>query len=178
MLLIGNIQAGGVDVERVRIFHHELPHPQQTRFGARFVAEFALNLVPDLGKLLVAAQLFARNLSHGLFVRHAQTQVGALAVFQPEHVVAHHGPASAGLPQFPRMNGRQVEFLPDLVHFFADDVGDLVERPLPHKKIGVNSGSQLADVACPDQEFVAGDFSVRRRFAQSRNKELRPTMHS
>ena len=71
MLLIGNVKARGVDVERVRIFHHELPHPQQTRFGARFVAEFTLNLVPDLGKLLVAAQLFARDLGHGLFLRHA-----------------------------------------------------------------------------------------------------------
>ena len=140
--------------------------------GRGLIAEFGLNLVPDLRQLLVAAQLLAGDLGHDLFMGHAQTEVGALAVFQPEHVVAHHRPAPAGLPQFPRMNRGQVELLPDLVHLLANDVHDLVEGALSHEEIGVDPGSQLADVAGPHQEFVAGDFSVRRRLAQSRNKEL------
>ena len=54
----------------------------------------------------------------------------------------------------------------------------LLNERLSEEKIGINSGGKLADVACTHQEFVAGDFSVRRSFAQSRDKELRPTMHS
>ena len=54
----------------------------------------------------------------------------------------------------------------------------LLNERCPMKEIGVNPGGQLADVAGAHQEFVAGDFGVRRRLAQSGNKELRPTMHS
>ena len=113
-----------------------------------------------------------------LFVGHAQAQIGALAVFQAKQIVAHHRPAAAGFPKFARMQRRQVELLPDLVHLLADDAHDLVERPLPKKQIGVNPGSQLADVSRADQKLVAGDFGVRRSLAQRGNKELRPAMHS
>ncbi len=39
--------------------HDELPHAKQARFRTRLIAEFRLNLIPDLGQVLVAAQ-FAR----------------------------------------------------------------------------------------------------------------------
>src|ERR1700686_5706917 len=107
-------------------------------------------------------------------MRHAETQIGSLAVFQTEHVVAHHPPASAGLPQLPWMNGRQIEFLSDFVHLLADDTHDLVKGALSHEEIGVNPGGQLADISGAHQELVTGDFSVCWRLAQSGNKELRP----
>ena len=105
-------------------------------------------------------------------------EVGALAVLEAEHVVAHHGPAAAGLPQLAGMEGGQEEFLADLVHLFADDVHDLVEGAVAQEEIGVDSGGQLADVSGADQEFVAGDFGVGRGFAQGRDEELGPAMHS
>ena len=100
----------------------------------RLIAKLGLNLIPDLRQLLVAAQFFARDIGHDLFVRHAQAQIGALAVFQAKHVVAHHRPASAGLPNLARMQRRQIELLPNLVHLLADDAHDLVERPLPRNR--------------------------------------------
>ncbi len=172
MFLIGNVKPGGIDVERVRILHDELPHPQQPGPGPRLIAKLGLNLIPDLRQLLVTAQLFARDLGHDFFFGHAQAEIGALAVFQAKQVVAHHRPAPAGLPKLARMQRWQVKFLADLVHLLADDGDDLVERPVSQKKIGVNSGSQLANVTRPDQKFVAGDLGVRRSLAQRRNKEV------
>ena len=103
VLLIARVQAGFVQVKRVGILHHELSHAQQPGFWARFIAKLGLNLIPDLRKLLVAAQFFPRDLGHVLFVRHRQTQFSPLAVFQAEQVVAHHRPAAAAFPQFARM---------------------------------------------------------------------------
>ena len=55
-------------------------------FGARLVAEFGLNLIPDLRQLFVAAQLAAGDHCHDFFVRHAQTHLRALAVLEAKHI--------------------------------------------------------------------------------------------
>jgi len=143
----------------------------------RLVPKLRSNLVPDLRQLLVAAQLLARNIGHHFFFGHAQRQVGALAVFQAKQVVAHQSPTAARLPQFARMQRRQKKLLPDPVHLLAHDGYDLVERPVAQKKIGVDAGRQLPNVARPHQKLVAGHFGVGRGLAQGRNEELGPTMH-
>ncbi len=172
VLLIGNIEASGINVKGIRILHDELAHAQQPRSGARLVAELGLNLVPGLRQLPVAAQLVARNIGHDFFVGHAQTEIGALAVFEAKHVVAHDRPASAGFPYFTRIERRQIKFLPDFVHFLADDVRDLQNRALAKKQIGVNARCELADVSGTQQVFVACDLGVGRGLAQSRDKQL------
>ena len=95
VLEVGNVEPRGINVERVRVLHDELAHPQQARLGTRLVAELGLNLIPDLRQLLVAAQLLARDVGHDFFVGHAQTKVGALAILEAKHVLAHHRPAPA-----------------------------------------------------------------------------------
>jgi len=40
------------------------------------------------------------------------------------------------------------------------------------KEIGINSRGELADIACTEEKFVAGDFCVRRGFAQSGDKQF------
>jgi hypothetical protein len=101
----------------------------------------SLDLVPNLGKLFVAAQFLARDLGHDFFVRHAEAEVGSFAILQAKHVVAHHRPAAALLPEFARMDSRQKKFLADGVHFLADDVHDLFEGTLPEEKIRVDAGA-------------------------------------
>ena len=172
MFLIRDIEPGGIDIERVRIFHGELAHANQAGFRPRLIAELGLNLVPDLGKLFIAAQLFAGNIGHDLFVGHAQAQIPSTTVLKAKQVIAHHRPAPAGLPQFARMHGRQIKLLPNLVHLVAHDIDDPQERTLPQKKIRINTGSQLANVSGPHQIFVTGNLGICRRFAQRRNKEL------
>ncbi len=123
MLAIANVEPGGIDVEGVRILHGELADAQKARFRTRLVAELLLDLVPDLWKLLVAAQLLARDLGHDFFLRHAEAEVAPAAVFQTKHAVAHHLPAAARLPNFARVQGGQIELLSDAVHLLADDLG-------------------------------------------------------
>ena len=89
--------------------------------GAGLVAELGLDLVPDLGELLVAAQLLAGDVGDDLFVGHGEAELGALAVLQAEHVVAHAGPAAALLPDLFRVEGGKIELLADAVHLLADD---------------------------------------------------------
>ena len=55
VLVVADIQTGRIQIEGIAILHDELAHPQQPRPGPRFVAELGLNLVPDLGQLLVTA---------------------------------------------------------------------------------------------------------------------------
>ncbi len=178
VLEIGNVEPGRIDVERVGVLHKELAHAQQARFRPRLIAKLGSDLIPDLRQLLVAAKLFARDLSHDFFFCHAQAKVGALAVLEAEQGVAHQRPAAACLPEFTRVQRRQIEFLPDLVHLLAHDADDFVEGALSQEKIGINSRGKLTDVGRPHQELVAGDLGIRWRLAQCRNKKVRPAMHN
>ena len=172
VLLVADVESGGVEVERVRVLHGELPRAQQTGLGAGLVAELRLDLIPDLRQLLVAAQFAAGDFRHDLFLGHAETQVGPLAVLELEHVVAHHGPAPAGFPDLPGMDGRQIEFLRDLVHLLAHDAHDLQNRALAQRQIGINAGAELAHVTGAQQEFVTGDFGVGRSLTKSGDEKF------
>jgi hypothetical protein len=125
---------------------------------------------PDLG--LVAAELVAGDVGHDLFVGHAEAEVGALAVLEAEHVVAHAGPAAAGLPDLAGMEGGQEELLADGVHLLAHDGDDLVDGAVAEEEIGVDAGAELADVAGAEQELVACDLCVGGSFAQGGDEEL------
>src|SRR5580658_4179941 len=177
MLLIRDVESGRIDVERISVFHDELAHSQQARLGTRLVAKFGLNLIPDLRQLLVAAQLLARDVGHDFFMRHPETEVGALAILEAEHVFAHYSPASALLPEIARIQRGQVKFLADLVHLLADDTHNFLRSAIAHEQKRIDPGAQLTNVSSADQQFVASDLGISRSLAKRRNKELRPAVH-
>src|SRR5205085_10020082 len=110
----------------------ELPHAQKPALRARLVAKLRLELVPGLRQLPVAAQLRARDGGEDLLVRHREAQVRSLAILEAEHVLAHHRPAAALLPELARIQRRQVELLrADRLHLLADDARDLAQAALP-----------------------------------------------
>ena len=109
---------------------------------------------------------------HDFFVGHAKAETGAFTVFQAKHIVAHHCPAAALVPGLARQQGRQEELLADLVHLFADNADDFVDRPLAEVKVAVDACAELANVAGADEELVTGHFGVCRGLAKSGNKEL------
>jgi len=168
------VEAGLRDVERVRVLHRELAHAQHARFGPRLVAELGLDLVPDLRQLLVAAQLAGKRREH-LFVGHAERHVGALAVDEPEHLLAHHLPAPRALPDLRGVQRGQLELLAaDRVHLRAHDRGDLAHDALPERKQGVGARHELADVARAHEQLVAHGFGVGGVVAQRGDEGFGP----
>ena len=59
----------------------------------------------------------------------------------------------------------------------ADDGDDLVDGALAEGQEGVKAGTELADVAGAEEEFMRGDFGVGGGFAESWDEELRPALH-
>ncbi len=103
MLLVGEIEAGVIDIEGVGVLHDELADAEEAGFGAGLVAELGLDLIPDLGELLVAAELVASDGGHDFFVSHGEAELCALAVLETEHILAHDGPAAGLFPDFARV---------------------------------------------------------------------------
>jgi hypothetical protein len=171
------VETGVVDVEGIGVLHDELSHAEQAGLGTRLVAELGLDLVPDLRELLVAAQLVARDGGHDLFVGHPQAEVGSLAVLQAEHIVAHGLPAARLFPYLAGVQSGEQELLADLVHLFAHDGGDLVNGAIAQKKIAVDTGAELSDIASAKKELVTGNLSVCRGFTKGGDEQLRPAMH-
>ena len=127
----GSVEAGLVNVERVGVLHDELPEAHQAGLRPLLVAELGLFLIPDLRQLFVGAYLVARNRGENLLVRHAEAHVRALSVFEPEHRLAHHVPASRLLPDLRRMKRGQEKLLTAYcVHLLAYDLhGALRDSP-------------------------------------------------
>ncbi len=120
----------------------------------------------------------AGDVGHDLLMGHAEAQIGALAVLEAEHVVAHQRPPPALAPQVGGMNGRQQKFLADAIHLFAHDPCDAVDRTLPEEEVRVNARAQLPDVSGADKEFMTGHFGVCRGLTERGDEELGPAMHS
>ena len=117
--------------------------------------------------MLVGAYLVARNRSENFFVRHAETKVCALTVFQAKHVVAHHSPAPRLFPNLARVQSGQVKLLTaDAVHLFAQDLLDFKRDALGQGEQGIDARSQLPDESSAQQKLVRDDLCVGRVFAQ------------
>ncbi len=177
MLVVAGVEAGVVDVEGVGVLHDELADAEEAGLGAGLVAELGLDLVPDLGELLVAAELAARDGGHDLFVGHGEAVLGAFAVLEVEHVFAHAGPAAGLFPELARVEGGEEEFLADFVHLVADYGDDFIDASVPEEEVAVEACAELADVAGTEEELVAGDFGVGGGFAEGRDKESGPAVH-
>ena len=169
------IETRVVEVERVRVLHHELAHAQQARLRARFVAELGLDLVPDLRQRAVRPQ-FGGDRREDLFVGHAEAEFGAAAVLQAEHLLAHHGPAARALPQLGRVHRREPELLgADAVHFLADQRLDLAAHAPAERKDRVDAGRELADQPGAHEQLVADGLGVGGIVAQRGNERIGPT---
>ena len=175
VLVVGGVEAVVVHVEGVGVLHEELAHAQQAAFRPRLVAELGLDLVPDLGKLLVAAQFAAGEDGYDLLVGHTQAEVALEAVLEAEHIVAHDVPAAGLPPDFGGVQGGQMDLLPaDGVHLLPHDSLDLEQGALGEEEVAVDAGCQLADVAGAQQQLVAGDFSFGGNLPQGGDEQLGP----
>src|SRR5262249_8672888 len=135
------VQALPIDIERVGILHRELADAEEAGLGARFIAKFRLNLIPDLRQLFVRSQLTSRNISEDLFVGHTKAIISPLAVLEAKHGLAHDCPATTLLPEFGRMEGWKIDLLTaDGIHLLADYPGDLEKRPLRKRQSRVDAG--------------------------------------
>src|SRR5205823_1083454 len=103
----GYIEPLGIDIERVRVLHDELANAQQPGLRPLLIAEFGLDLIPDLRQLFVAAQLAARNRRYYFFVRHPEAKIASEAIPEPEHVISHDVPAARFLPELSRIECRE-----------------------------------------------------------------------
>src|SRR5205085_7798093 len=115
--------------------------------------------------------LVARNRRKNLFVRHAQTEVCALAIFQAKHSLPHHVPSPGFFPNFGRMQRRQKEFLPaDCVHLLAYYLhGALSYAPAQGEK-RIDASAKLTYVACAQKKAMRNHLCVRRDFTECWNK--------
>ncbi len=170
--VIGGVEPHPVDVEAVGVLHGELAGPEQPGPRPGLVAELRLELVPGLRKLLVRAQLRGQR-RENLLVGHSQCELRALAVGEPEHLLAHDLPAAAALPDLRRVHVGQQYFLrADLVHLLPDDLDDLGPHPEGERQQRVVPGHELPNVPGAEQQPVARRTRVRRVVPEGRDVHL------
>src|ERR1700722_15379492 len=170
----GNVEPLRAQVEPVGVPQGELAGAHQTGLRPGLVAQLGLDLVPHLRQVAVGLEL-GGQVGDDLLVRHAEGQVSAAPVLEPEHLVAHQVPAAGQLPQLGRVHDRHHDLLgADPVHLLADDLDDLEPDPLAEGQQRVVPGHQRADEAGPEQQAVAGRARVCRVVAQRRDVHRGP----
>ena len=108
-------------------------------------------------------------------MRGAEAVVALMAVLEAQEFLAVVFPTPGFAPQVGGLHGRHEDFLSARpVHFLAHDVRGLVQGSQPQRQPRIDAGSELANHARADQQFVADDFSVARGFFQSGDVPLTP----
>ena len=70
----------------------------------------------------------------------------AFAILEAKHLVADRVPASRFLPEFGRMQRRQIKLLAaDAVHLFAQNLHDLQSDALAQRQIRIDSRGQVGE---------------------------------
>ena len=161
MRVVRRLEPGLVDVERVAVLHPELATAQEPGPGPRLVAVLRLDLVERQRQVLVGrVQVLDQQREH-LLVRGAEEVVAALAVLEPEEVVAVLGPPVRRLVGLAGQQRREVDLLgAHRVHLLADDVLDPAQHPVAERQPRVDARRRPADVAGPDEQPVARHLGV------------------
>ena len=173
MGLIGRIESGLVHVKGVGILHHELTTAQQAGPRPGLVTVLDLDLVQEQRQVFVrVAEVFDHEGEH-LLMGGAEQHVGALAVDEPEQVVAVFGPPVGGFVRLARQQTRKAHLLgADGVHLFSNDLFHLVVNTQTQRQPRVDAGCDAPDVASSDEPAVTGNLGVRRVFAQGAHEQL------
>ncbi len=171
LLLVRDVEASIVDIQRVRVLHPELSRPQDSRARSRLVALLRLDLVPDLRQLTVGPDFLRREPRDDLLVGHSEAHVTAVPVLEPEHLVLDVVPAARLLPELRGMEHRHRDLLTaDPVHLVPDDRVDLVDGSLAEREVHVDPGGQLPYQTGADHQPVADRLGVGGILAESRDE--------
>ncbi len=123
-----------IDVKGVGVLHDELARAHDAKARPDLVAELRLDLVEIHRKLLVAAQLAARDVGDDFLVRRPIDELAFVAVLEPEKLGTVLGPAVGFLPELCGLHGGHDQFQgAGAVHLFAHDALGLLQRAQPHR---------------------------------------------
>jgi hypothetical protein len=159
-----------VSVERVRVLHDELAHPQEPAPRPGLVAHLRLEVVEDLRQLAVRADL-ARMEGDRLLVGQREDERPAEAVLElPE---LGNRVAARRLPELGRRHDRHEHLLaPDRVHLLPDDLDDLLMHAPSQWEIRPQADGRLPDKATADEQAVAHGLGIARVLPEGGNEEL------
>ena len=159
-------------VERVTIFHGELPSPHHAEARAYFVPEFCLNLVKMPRKLPVASQLPSCNVCDDFLMCRAEAKGPVMAIFEAQQFRAILLPATGFLPEFCRLDRGHGEFHgPRFAHFIANDGLDFAKNPQTHRHPGIDPAGKPLDQPGAQHQFVADELCFGRGFFEGGNEE-------
>jgi hypothetical protein len=179
MSVVGRLERVVVDVEGVRVLHHELTATQETGARSGFVAVLGLYLKDRQGQLLVRRADVLHQQREHLLVRRTQQVVGAPPVLQAEQVVAVLAPTAGRLVRLSRQQSRDVNLLEaGPFHLLPHDPLDIPQHHPAERQPGEDARCRTADIASSNEELVASDVRIGRVVAQCPQEESRhPKRH-
>ena len=173
MLAVAHVEAGVVEVARVRVLHHELADADEAAAGARLVAELRLEVVDDHRQLAVALDDVAQQDRHDLLVGHREDHVALAAVLEPDELRPDLLVPAALLPDLGRVDDGHLHLLPaDRVDLLADDLLDPIAHALAEGQQRIDPGAELAQVAGAQQQPVRRHLGLAGIVAQGREEQL------
>ena len=119
-----------ISSKSVHIFHQKFTPTHQTRFCAKFVAEFILNLINRNRQILVRIDILANHINNRLFVRKTNAELSSVGEFSFEPVVDFFvAPTISFFPNVARLKRCHHHLLTSCgVHFFSNDVFNFFEN--------------------------------------------------
>ena len=172
VLLVGDLEALRVAVERVGVLHDELAGPQNAGARPRLVALLDLEVVEDQRQVAVRPHGGRDVARDDLLVGHREHEVGAAAVLELEQLLDVVAPRAA--PGLGGLEDRHQHLLAaDRVHLLADDLDDPLVHAPPGRKPAPEARAHLPDQPGAHEQLVRDRLGVGGRLALGREEVLR-----
>ena len=177
--VVRSLEALVVDVEAVRVLHHELAPAQQPGARARLVTELRLDLEERQREVLVGRVEVLDEQREHFLVRRSEEEVCTPTIVEAEQRVAVLGPATARLVRLARQERGDVHLLESGGgHLLAYDALEVLEHDPPEGEPREAARCGAADVAGPDEQPVARHLGVGRVVAEGSQEQRRHPEHS
>ena len=158
------VQPGQVAVEGVRVLHDELARPQHSRSRPRLVSLLDLEVVDELRKVAIGANLARRVEGDVLLVGHGQDELRPAPVGELEQLVdvvaPRLSPVLGGL-----QDGHQELRRADRIELLAHDLLDLAMGTPAGRQPGPQAGAELAGQPGAHDQLVRHRLGIGGRLS-------------
>ena len=174
-LFVDLIERFAIRVKRIRVLHHELAASHETETRTDFVAELGLDLIQIHRQRAVRIDRVAHRVGDDFLGRRRVAELAAVAVFDPQQLLAVDAPAFRFDPQFGRLNrGHRQLDRAGAPHLLAHDGFEFLHGAQAERQVGVDAGRDFADHAGAHHQLLADDVGVRGNFPQRVDEILAP----
>ncbi len=170
-LVVGDACGRLVEIEGIGVLHQELASAHHAEARALLVPELPLDVIENLGKLAIRADIGPEDFRDHVLVGWPVEQFAFVPVLDAQHLGAVGIVAPAFAPEIGKLQRRHQELdCASAILLLTHDLLDLLEHAKAERQPGIDAGRLLAHHAGAQHEAMGDDLCLFGHFTEDRQE--------